>query len=806
MAKWLKRSRAQSRDPDARREAVEHDPPDSLGQALEYFAREDSAAGVRKAALRRAADLALSRERMHDDSDPGVRELAEKLYRELLTGKHPKTPDLPQRLKLLAGITEAELLEHLACEADEPALREAALRKLDRPGLLVKRLLDDPDRELRLRLLNDIDDAEQLQRIADKARRRDRQLQRQAEARLHALQLAAGDRNAIQAEAEWLCRELERMPGAQASRTEIESLDARWQAIQQAVDPVLVTRHDNARAQALAAAQAPDKDRPEPDTAARILPRMDEPEHPSGRVEKSPPEVQKLAAEHRFQASLAASEPAVPATRPKSGRTKAAPALEPLLGSLEAALEQGNLAAADEHMRQLLAHQRELPRKLAARWHRAHNRVAEMKRWQQWSSRRQRRQLCVEARAMRGSQLHPEAIANRIRELRQTWKQLDALEPAGAPAHAADTALQRRFHALCQRALEPTRAWFEQRDALRRERTQQIEALLRAESPDPEDWKSMASHRRHLAAARRELDKVEPRARKSLARKLTRAIKRIDEPLDAHYQSIREAHEHLIVRARALLELAPHERPGAARELQKQWQGLGPGRPDLDRRQWRPFRAALDAVFVERERERKAQDEKRHESLQQARGLLEELEAGTSSADEPELLRTRLRDARQAWRKLDVRDRALARSFDDLCNTIEQRVHVLEAQARRQRWQAWVDAARAGEPADDMPPALREAVAAAGKGSFDADGVRELLLRLEALAGVDSPAAEHDARMQINLERLQARLGNGRRESLQSELESLLAGWVRKTSDTAPAADIQQRFETALDAILARIH
>ncbi len=802
MANWLKRLRAQSRDPAARRQAVAHDPVEALGQPLAQFARTDDDAAVRKLALRRAADLALSQERMQEDSDASVCEVAQKLYRELLAGTHAEAPALAERLDMLGDIGDSTLLEHLACHAAEPELREAALRKLNHPGLVIRRLTDDPDRALRLRLLEEIDDPALLQRIVDKTRRRDRQLHRQAEARLRALKIAAGDAQAIQEEAEFLCRELEAMPGGNADTAAIEALDARWEAIRQAVDPVLGTRHDNARAQAMAAAHAPDNEAPKPDTAARTLPRMDEPAHASGRVEQVSPEVQKLAAEHRFRASVAASEPD---SLPKSKvlKKKPAPAFESMLEALEAALEQGDLSTADECARKIMPRQAALPKKLAGRWHRAHNRVNEMKRWQQWSSRRQRRQLCVEARAMRGSDLHPEAIANRIRELRQTWKQLDALEPVGSSGHAADAALQRRFHALCQRALEPTRAWFEQRNAARSEHTQKIEALLAAESPTEDDWKALASRRRMLAAARRELDQVEPRARKALARKLTHAIKGIDAPLDTHYQDIRKAHERLISRAQALMELAPNERPAAARELQKEWQALGPGRRDLDRKQWRTFRTALDAVFAEREQQKKARDEQRQKQQREASRLLQELEAQSKKLDAADALQASLRQARQDWRTLDVRDRSLARRWDALRAEIEQRVRELEAETVRQRYRAWLDAAAKNETPDDMPTALRDAVTKRGKTTIDDTQIRELLVQMEALAGIDSPPDDHDLRMQIKLKRLQASLGDGKRENPRSELERHLAEWI--ALDMPSNTALHQRFEAAFSGILHRI-
>lgn len=801
MNRWLKRSRAQSRDPAARRQAVATEALDSLGQSLHEFAQADPDATVRKAALQRAANLDLARQCMQEDGDSTVRQTAERLYRELLSGVHDNAPPLAERMARLDQLESRDLLEHLARFGKEAALREAALRKLDRPGLILECVLGDPDPALRLRLLEGISDPRQLQQIVDKSRRRDKQLHRQAGARLRAMQLASGDPEAIRQEAEQLCRELERLPGGQASQSAIDALDRQWQLLGDSVDPILQMRHDNARAQALAAARAKLAPTPAPDPVAQTLPRMDEPEHPSQPVQPSSPEVQRLAAEHRFQATLAAQDKPPTAPKPRKPKVDLLPALE----ALEAALEAGNLAASDRLLRKIQPQQKDLPPKLGGRWQRAQARLGELKRWQIWSNRRQRRQLCVDARAMRASTQHPEAIANRIGELRQQWKHLDALEPGSSRTRAADAALQRRFHALCHRALEPTRPWFEKRDALRAEQGQRIEELLKREAPGDEDWKDLAARRRELAGARRDLDKVAPRARKSLARRLGKAIEKLDAPLDAHYQKIRKAHERLIEQAQALMQLEPGKRTAAARDLQAEWQSMGPGRRDLDRKQWRAFRQAMDAVFKAREQQQKEQAEQSQQARQEARQLLDNLQDSASANEDSAVLLAALRDARQQWRTLDVRDKALSSRFDTLRQDIEQRARELDAKKLRQRYRYWLAAAEKSQPGDDMPALLRDAINARTETAADPESTRVLLVRMEALAGIDSPAEDHDTRMQINLERLQASMGNGRRENPREQLDAQLAQWIALNPAADSGSPLRTRFTAALEGILRRI-
>ena len=66
----------------------------------------------------------------HHDADPSVRLHARTLWRDLLAGLHPAAPPLNERLRLLEGQDDGELLEWIARSGAEPALRRAALARV----------------------------------------------------------------------------------------------------------------------------------------------------------------------------------------------------------------------------------------------------------------------------------------------------------------------------------------------------------------------------------------------------------------------------------------------------------------------------------------------------------------------------------------------------------------------------------------------------------------------------------------------------------------------------------------------------
>src|SRR5690606_32333076 len=230
-----------------RREAVASVDDPALRAALPQLTREDPDPGVRLAALRRLADPGLAQGLAHDDADPTVRAAAATLWRELLCGAHPSTPPLAERLRLLRAQDSVELIEHLLRHGVESELRTAALERTTRVSLLAERALADPDPALRAAALERIDDEGQLERLAEKARRSDKRIQRQARERLEALRIARGEPAAIAARARELCEALERLVHEPGGDLRAPSIEADWLALGDAVPAELATRFGNAR-------------------------------------------------------------------------------------------------------------------------------------------------------------------------------------------------------------------------------------------------------------------------------------------------------------------------------------------------------------------------------------------------------------------------------------------------------------------------------------------------------------------------------------------------------------------------------
>lgn len=863
LREYLFKPRWQSKDAATRREAVAGDDDAQLLVALPVLMREDPDSGVRLAALRRLADPGFAQALAHDDSDPSVRVAAATLWRDLLSGAHKAAPSLIERVRLLRAQDDPELIEHILRNGAEPELRAAALARTARVSVLAERALADPDPALRSAALERIDDEGQLERLAERARKTDKQVQRRARERLEELRIARGDAATIATRARGLCEAFERLAHEPDGETRADGIETGWRTLGENIPAELVNRFENAKrlltharevAQAPLAPQ-PDTATPEPDTANPATPDdavaheqtaavedavagesssapetppsadMDADEVPADDVpaddDMDPPDTDNAAA-----LASAASHADVEAQRER--RRERLAAFESALQALEAALDAGESVAAHAAHARMAGLRREiderLPKALHARANALEPRYAELSQWQRWADNQRRRQLCGEIESLAGSGLHPDAIATRVREAQAEWQRLDAIEGRGARAASG---LGRHFHAACRRAIEPARPYFEKRQELRQTHAQQITALLaRIASIDQaaQDVPALLELRRETAAALRDLDRVEPRERKLLAQALKDALTSLDARIDAHHAEIEASRATLIGEAEALREHADlRAAMNAARELQKRWQAIGNGRRRTDQAQWKTFRAALDAVFARADEERHERVARDAELHAQAEALCAELESLANTGEAPE--RGAVSRIDSAWRALGSRDETLLQRYRTAQTALRDAAQRLALARRRLPYDAWLARYRlchaveqsgitsalqeqwdAAAPADIAAGALQErfvAAQAGGAPTSDASEHRDILIEIEQLADIESPEADRERRMQLRLGKLSGHLRGTGPDSVDTEFADLLERWTRTCVELTQ--DDAARFERAFELVAERL-
>lgn len=501
-------------DAARRAAAVATDTSPELLAALPAIARDDADPRVRGAAVRRIDDATLLRTLRGSERDAAVREALDERLVELVRLSDVR-PDGGADAWLDALPLPART--RIAREAVTTAWRRAAIDGLDRPALIAERCLADPDPSLRLALVERIDDPESLERIAQKARREDKRVARAAAERAQDLRLAAGEPEALRIAALAIGDRLAalRREPLDALTAGLEACESTWRELAPRVDGATVAIVEGHFLQARAArerARGATPDACPAPTDAETAPTTAEPaggdadggdvasvaalqgliEACAARIDEVDresleglvagfEEAWRALANHgpaareirgRFEAIVAAATHRLDEARRTAevARRAREDAFRGSLAALEAALDEAAVSTARAAMADLdaaLAQIGEVPRDLRRREATARQAFATLLARQRWSLNRQRAELGDAAAALSGQGLHPDAVAGRVRELREAWDRLDAIARAAGDEPDPESGLARRFRALTGKALAPTRKYFSERQKLR---------------------------------------------------------------------------------------------------------------------------------------------------------------------------------------------------------------------------------------------------------------------------------------------------------------------------------------------------
>lgn len=838
-----------------RAEAVRSESSPELVRLLPQIAANDLAVEVRRAAIARidTADVLLGL--LAKEKDNGCREaVLGRVRARLLDAKVPA--EERQRLATHAQLP-AELAETVAESAPEPALREAALLRLNKAGLLQRRCLKDPDPALRLRLLERIEDEAALERIAEAARGQDKALSRRAREKGDAIKLARGDAGAIHQRALHLGAAFDAL-----ARSLPADADAQLAALQAEVeqwapklDAALLRRlqgHAGSAAAAVAALKTAHQPKPEPqiEPPSPIAPEISpETAQDSGTETAEPGEVSlpeaAIAPVDVQPESAEASAQGAPATAIESP----VPARqEPPDEALREAIRQGLAGVEEQRLgvakpaletaRARLAAgikptpgQREKLRELEAG-------VAEMERWQRWAGNKVRARLCDDVEALIGSGLHPDAVANRVKELQDEWARVEAAEPDHGE-HA--TGIGKRFRALCHRALAPARPYFEQRRALRGQKAGELDSKigeLAAEIEQaPDDLKPL---RERVVSALRELDEVEPRARAALGKRLRAQLDQLDVLRTARNQAAIEGKQALLERLRFAARGESAQAINAAKAIQQEWRTAARADRKTEDRLWAELRAVIDPLFEAARAGVQARSQALAAVEAERRGLVDAVQALAESEDLSQI-DTQLAELESRWHAQqpqvedtsgDARPSRMPRDRSNperssermgergdrnerrprppraaegsLEREFEKAVERLRAAQKTQRdarqrrgLYALLDAALDTTKDAALGEAERRELTAARARDVTGEPLEDTLIGLELDAGIDSPADVTARRRELQMQRLAERMGSG---AVRTEARVLLLAWAAH----APHADSAQnaRAEHALKALL----
>jgi len=337
---------------------------------------------------------------------------------------------------------------------------------------------------------------------------------------------------------------------------------------------------------------------------------------------------------------------------------------------------------------------------------------------------------------------------------------------------------------------------------------------------EPTDWtalgKAISRGRRKL----RDLNSIPAKQRKIFAKKLKSALDKANQVMQEHYELVEKEKMKLIRAASQLIHLPERsEAITQAKDLQTQWKAAGSLWRSKEQQLWNQFREHLDPLFEELKVQQDSIRAADQEKLDAQKALCNELKEILSNEDELAAHHGRVQGLQDIWKEIERPDRKLLESFQEMI--AEYRRREVDAQKRqtdanRERW--WVKSALLHELAvsgrtvkgaiskktenkvrktwpeqsssEPLELALDQACQdyLSGNKAVSEDSEKEdlqaqarlLCIRLEFVAGLQSPEEDKEQRMQYQVDRLaESMSGEATRMPAHQEAQEAEKTWLQ---------------------------
>lgn len=462
---------------------------------------------------------------------------------------------------------------------------------------------------------------------------------------------------------------------------------------------------------------------------------------------------------------------------------------------------------------------------------RAEQQLAEMADWQDFAARPKLEALCETMEALPARELSPEALAKEVRDLQSAWKSMGVSR--------ASNDLWTRFKTAGDVAYQPCKAWFDSRQEERQQKLdakaqlcEQLEASHSQLSLDDEaepDWKAIV---RQVNNAKREWSRnrvPDRKPDKALEARFSAALKPFETALAEQYDGNVKLKQELVEKVAALAEgeITQHS-ANQAKSLLSAWKLVGIMRRKEDQALWEVFNAHLGTIFKHQHQVERQKQRAGLEHVFRAKDIIKQLKqlARGDSLDEGEV--QALNNEFQALAEFPERERKfLLRDFRqavEACSRVQDNVARRRSQAEHEERLRLLVLCEQLELAVEQPDAVSSTLVDDVTHAWDATDVRlaadiagglqkrrdaalkhlqngtqpdyaaneekrrQLLIKMEVAAGVETPAEDKSRRMQYQLQHLQEGMTSAGLDDSRQVLKSLEREWLA----TGPASQSVQ--------------
>lgn len=447
--------------------------------------------------------------------------------------------------------------------------------------------------------------------------------------------------------------------------------------------------------------------------------------------------------------------------------------------------------------------------------------LKDLRNWQKWSNDKARQDIINELHEMVGKGQHPDAVLKKLKDSNERWYALEDMEKLpGDKFSSRNQKMWQEFRVVSKALFEPTQPFFEKRSEQQGSYLESIEAHVQtmndtdlAETSEHD----MAQLNRAAIKHLKSLDTLPPKQRGATAKKLRTAINRIETQLNEVYSIAESKKLKLIEQAQQLSEVEDNYAAiETAKDLQQQWKSAGFIKQHTERKLWKKFRKANDAVFNRRDAEKQQQQDANQEQRKQAQNLLAEFDKAFKKCQEMAALHDLKSEINKQWYALEKPAKYLEVEYNHLMQNIDDKVKTIQFKAELKHYQ---DKQKLDEvfslfeqgsiDATEQHEKSKKWLTSELSTFFDQrkqvakEDLAEQLIQAEFITGLETPKQYIEDRMAYQVKVLSERMSGEKAADNQTQAKAWLDTWfLSSKSDQQFIKANNKRIKNAIKAIL----
>lgn len=458
------------------------------------------------------------------------------------------------------------------------------------------------------------------------------------------------------------------------------------------------------------------------------------------------------------------------------------------------------------------------------------NELSELRKWQTWSNDKIRIRLIEELKELVGTGTHPDALLKKMKESNAQWKDMEEHEKLEGDRYGVrNQELYTQFRAVQQALFEPAQHFFEARSEIWGKELETVEANIQAlfdVNLDETEDRDLARQVREAIKQLRNLDKIPPKNRGRCAARIRSGIARIDEHLQESYKVATRRKEKLIAQAQELIELEDLESAiEQAKALQSEWKSAGIVQQAQERKLWKAFRKANDAVFNRIKVQRDQVNQENKELMNQANALISECDKHIKTEKTAQSINSLIEKFKDDFNALNIENKGILSKAQKLIASSEVKVNSLAnsevintlkntqkfANLCQQIELGKIELDSAQEKWNKLTSISDKKLATKLQMRFDnannsnehySEKANQLLIAAEYLTGQATPDAYKEQRLAYQVEELSKRMGGESTLSTTDKACELLNNWfVLNGSDKDFIKDNDKRIKKAINGL-----